>query len=319
MKTILLFGILCCCKLFAQKEVQLSEITVKQNGAEYDISKFITGLDYTYLTNEYSSKSTFFYFNKKLFTGVGKIDDSYQQTSIHFKNGRIHGNWRDIIWGNSGMYHEGNFEDGLMQGAWLEGFYVFYADTTVNEIKMTPFEVEIYKKIEYENNKVIKESYYGHDWLTGIPNIAGYREIIFLDEEPSGPQTYVNEDEFRGKKIAGPKNGIETYYLSNDSINKEVLLFKNGYIISKSSYENDYLISKEEYIDNNEKYEVKVTDFYENEVIRSTGIILPEFNREKSGEWFFYKPDGVLFKKVFFKVLEEPIETYYNADGEIIK
>ena len=57
MRIILLFIILSSFKLYAQEEVSLTQLKVKQYGNEYDVNYIITGLDLTYLTTNYSSDS----------------------------------------------------------------------------------------------------------------------------------------------------------------------------------------------------------------------------------------------------------------------
>jgi hypothetical protein len=315
MRIILFLAILSSLKLFAQEEVSLKQLTVKQYGAEYEVSHIIEAIDYTYLTTNYSSDSTSFYYNDELFTGIGTIYNIDQSTFINFQNGKLHGHWRDVMWSNFGLWHEGFFEDGLKDGVWIEGSIYLYPETDEG----TRFEERDIQRSEYSKGELIKERYFGRDWLTELPNIEGYREITYHNGQVEDVHRYFDIETFRGEKPSGPKNGTETYYVSKDSLLKEVLLFENGYLLSKSTFKNDTILITDLYIINGLDYNIERTYFYSNGNVRSKGLIISEFD-VKSGEWLYYSAEGLLNKKeIYQKLYQTPIITNYNSDGTIKK
>jgi hypothetical protein len=329
MRIILLFIILSSFKLHAQEEVSLTQLTVKQYGTEYDANYIIEGIDCTYLTTNYSSDSTRFFYNDELFTGIGTIYNSDQTTFITFQNGKLHGHWRDVMWSNFGLWHEGYFEDGLKEGWWVLGRIDLYTETDEGtwikgsidlyiEIENgTRFEERDITRSEYSKGELIKERYYDRDWLTELPSIEGYREITYHNGQAEDVHRYINMEIFRGEKTSGPKNGTETYYVSKDSTLKEVLLFKKGYIVSKNRFKNDTLLYVDQYVIQDRAYNIKRTNFYGNGNIKNQGLIITEFET-KAGEWLYYSIEGILHKKEIYKGLfQTPITTHYNSDGSI--
>ncbi|MDG1781863.1 MAG: hypothetical protein P8H59_12970 [Flavobacteriales bacterium] len=319
MRIILLFIILSSFKLSAQIELPLTELKVKQYGNEYDVDYIITGLDLTYLTTNYSRDSTRFYYNDKLFTGIGEIYNSDQSTFITFQNGKLDGHWRDIMWSNGGLLHEGFFKDGLKEGWWHSGSIDLGPETKDG----TEFKERVMTRSEYSKGELIKERYFGRDWLTEIPSIQGYREITYRDGQAEDVHKYINMEIFRGAKTldghntSGPKNGTETYYVSKDSTLTEVLLFKKGYIISKNRFKNDTLLHVDEYVIQDKDYNIKRTNYYGNGNIKSQGLIITEFDA-KAGEWLYYNIEGLLHKKeIYEELFQTPITTHYNSDGSV--
>lgn len=315
MRIILFFTILSSFELYSQEEVSLTQLTVYQYGNEYEVNYIIEGIDYTYLTTNYSSDSTRFYYNDELFSGIGRIYNSGQSTFITFLNGKLHGHWRDVMWSNFGLWHEGYFEDGLKEGSWVEGHIDLYPETEEG----TRFEERDIKRSEYSKGELIKERYYDRDWLTELDSIGGYREITYHNGQAVDVHKYMNMETFRGEKTGGPKNGSETYYVSKDSILREVLLFENGYILSKRTFKKDTILNLDNYVINGIDYNIDRTCFYSNGNVRSKGLIITEFD-VKSGEWLYYDADGLLNKKeVYQKLFQSPITTHYNSDGTIKK
>jgi len=313
MRIILLFIILSSFKLYAQEEVSLTQLSVKQYGNEYDVNYIIAGLDLTYLTTNYSSDSTRFYYNDKLFTGIGTISNSDQTTFIAFQNGKLDGHWRDVMWSNGGLLHEGYFKDGLKEGWWHSGSIDLGPETKDG----TEFKESVLTRSEYSKGELIKERFFGRDWLTEIHTIDGYREIIYHNGQVVDVHKYINMETFRGEKTSGPKNGTETYYVSKDSTLKEVLLFEKGYIISKNRFKNDTLLHVDKYVIQDKQYNIKRTNYYGNGTIKSQGLIITEFDA-KAGEWLYYSIEGILLKKVIYKGLfQNPITTHYNSDGSV--
>jgi hypothetical protein len=328
MRIILLIAILSNFKLNAQIELSLSQLKVKQFGNEYDANYIITGplegADLTYLTKNYSADSTRFYYHDELFSGICTINSSDQSNAITFQNGKLHGHWRAINWSNDGLYTKGYFKDGLKEGWWSSG----YADReTYKETLETRSESEeetLGTREEYDKGKLIRERYYYRDWTTMLSGIQGYREITYHNGQAEDVHKYMNMENFRGentldgKTTSGPKNGTETYYVSKDSILKNVLLFDNGYILSKSTFKNDTLLKIDKYTIDGTKYNIHQTYFYSNGNIESKGSFNRWYNA-KSGEWLFYNKDSLLIKKEVYHDLlsRKPITTYYNSDGSV--
>ena len=321
MRIILLIMLLSTFKLNAQIELPLTQLKVKQFGNEYDANYIIRGIDLTYLTTNYSSDSTCFYYNDELFSGIGRIYNSDQSTFITFQNGKLDGHWRDVMWSNHGLLHEGCFKDGLKEGWWHSGSIDLGPETKNG----TEFKERVMTRSEYSKGELIKERYFGRDWLTELQNIEGYREISYHNGQAEDVHKYINMEIFRGKKTldgektGGPKNGTETYYTLKDSIIKEVLLFDNGYILSKSTFKNDTMLNIDKYIIDGKEYNIHQTHFYSNGNIQSKGLFITEFN-VKSGEWLYYSAEGLLNKKeIYQRLLQPPIITHYNSDGTIKK
>ena len=328
MRIILLIAILSNFKLYAQIELSLSQLKVKQFGNEYDANYIITGplegADLTYLTKNYSADSTRFYYHDELFSGICTINSSDQSNAITFQNGKLHGHWRAINWSNDGLYTKGYFKDGLKEGWWSSG----YADReTYKETLETRSESEeetLGTREEYDKGKLIRERYYYRDWTTMLSGIQGYRERTYHNGQAEDVHKYMNMENFRGentldgKTTSGPKNGTETYYVSKDSILKNVLLFDNGYILSKSTFKNDTLLKIDKYTIDGTKYNIHQTYFYSNGNIESKGSFNNSYNA-KSGEWLFYNKDSLLIKKEVYHDLlsRKPITTYYNSDGSV--
>ena len=318
MRIILLITILSNFKLYAQIELSLSQLKVKQYGNEYDANYIfrgpLEGADYTYLTTNYSVDSTHFYYHDELFSGICTRNSSDQSTTVTFQNGKLHGQWRDVNWSNSGLYHKGYFKDGLKEGWWNSG----YTDRET-------FKETLWTRSEYDKGKLIRERYYYRDWCTMLSGIQGYREITYHNGQAEDVHKYMNMENFRGentldgKTTSGPKNGTETYYVSKDSILQNVLLFDNGYILSKSTFKNDTLLKIDKYTIDGTKYNIHQTYFYSNGNIESKGSFIRESN-VKSGQWLYYNKNGLLIKKeVYHDGLYKPITTYYNSDGSVKK
>jgi hypothetical protein len=111
---------------YGQDTIPLNELERNKEGnPAYNSDRLddilISGWDYTYLTDSYSSKKTRFYHSGKLFSGVALIDNEAQYTLINFQNGQLNGLWYDIMHHNEGYMNKGNYKSGVRHGKWIEG------------------------------------------------------------------------------------------------------------------------------------------------------------------------------------------------------
>ena len=286
----------------AQDTISLTNVTVNKGNVAYEIGEVITGYDYTYLSDEYSADSTLFFYQDKLFTGVGLISDSYQYTLITFKKGRLHGLWLDIMHGNAGYMNKGQFKNGLKHGEWIDGSANTLRETTII------YKTEVYNKGILDG----PQRYYGYN--NGRYTNEGYQEFKFKNGELVSASVFHNLDHTI-------KTSKDTVIDSWDNTKININTFKDGLLTRQETLINDTIFQIKEFEAHNLTYNILVTNFHRNGEIESTGQ-LHDYTR-KSGEWLFYKNDGVLVKKEYWEwpsgwdMSHKTKTTFFNTDGSI--
>ena len=298
-----LFLLFCINHTKAQDTISLTNLIVKKNNIEYEINEVITGVDLTYLSDEYSADSTLFIYQDKLFTGVGLISDSSQYTLINFKKGRLHGLWFDIMYWNSYILNKGKFKNGLKHGEWIDGSANAFRETT------SIYKTEVYKKGILDG----PQRYYGS--YNGLYTNEGYQELVYKNGELVGANVFHNLDH----TLKTSKDTVSGWDNTEITINT----FKNGLLTRQETLRNDTIFQIKEFEAYNLTYNLLVTNFHKNGVIESTGQ-LHDYWR-KSGEWLFYNNNGVLVKKEYWEWpsgwynSHKTKTTFFNTDGSIDK